>query len=271
MAAIRQQVKHRFADLGIDAFAEACLAAGLCDIPTARDEAQRVIRHLRSNAAGRAENNATRRLEKLWYDALALGVPHYGVYDGFDYVVEAWACWWVYSRDYLTRIQKLRNNLRVVDDIGPVARVYDVGCGVGFSTAALLRIFPEAEVIGTNLRGSKQWDVASLMAADYGFGLAEKITGPADLVFASEYFEHFDAPVAHLLTVLAQAQPRALLFANAFTSRAVGHFDWYVVDGQRIAGSQAQRRFREALRDHGYEKVDARLWNDRPQYWRKHA
>jgi hypothetical protein len=92
---------------------------------------------------------------------------------------------------------------------------------------------------------------------------------PADLVFASEYFEHFEEPIAHLVEVVELTRPRALLIANAFSAKSIGHFDEYVVDGRRVSGDVVGRRFNDTLRRIGYSKIETRLWNNRPAYWKR--
>ena len=60
-------------------------------------------------------------------------------------------------------------------------------------------------MFGTNLDGTLQMSVARTMAADYDFTMAgdpNDLAGPTDLVFASEYFEHIDAPISHLDMIL---------------------------------------------------------------------
>ena len=51
-----------------------------------------------------------------------------------------------------------------------------------------------------------------------------------DLIFASEYFEHFYEPIAHLKDILDNCNPKFLVCANGFTGDAIGHFDFYRVD-----------------------------------------
>ena len=47
-----------------------------------------------------------------------------------------------------------------------------------------------------------------------------------DLVFASDYFEHFESPIKHLNEVL-KVNPKLIVVANSFGSVSVGHFNIY--------------------------------------------
>ena len=154
--------------------------------------------------------------------------------------------------------------------------IVDLGCGIGCSTAALKEIFPKATVYGTNIKGTAQYKLAATLAQHYAFQMRDK-TSPlkADLLFASEYFEHFQNPIRHLEHVIRTYRPNALLIANAFGTRAIGHFEVYDCSsaqdyggGKRVSGKEARKIFKEALLALGYVKQKTKLWNNRPQYWK---
>jgi len=214
-------------------------------------------------------------LEARWYKSLENGnaAPDWGVYDVDAYMGELWVCWAVYSRKYLRNIRHPRSMVEggsVVEDLAPVKRVLDLGCGFGFTTAALRQLFPDAEVIGTNLDTAKQTRFARQLGEAHGFIVVPEVKRtPVDLVFASEYFEHFPAPIEHLEHVLEYADPRALLVANAFGTRAIGHFETYDVGGTQVSGKVASKAFAELLRERGYRKANTRMWNNRPTYWKR--
>lgn len=208
-------------------------------------------------------------LQERWYHSLT-GEPDYSVYDVPEYIAELWTCWAVYSRKYLRALSRPGSLPPggVVAALQPrTRRVLDVGCGFGVTTATLTRLFPDAAVTGTNLPGTVQWEVASRYGRGYGFPLVTDPT-PADLLFASEYFEHFPSPIEHLRDLLPAAQyPRALIIANTFNSPAIGHFTTYTDKGESLTGRQVSRRFNDALRSAGYRKVPTRMWNQRPTLW----
>lgn len=215
-----------------------------------------------------------------WYVSLSSGTPDYSVYGEDEYIAELWACWKVYSRTHLLNIQKPTS--LITDSITNKHQsdklIADLGCGFAYTTASFTQIFPNARVVGTNLDGTLQMDVAKTMAIDYGFtmfGDPSEIGEQADLVFASEYFEHFDRPLEHLDYVVSTINPRAMLIANAFGPIAIGHFRNYEVKMNEIIGyelieaKKTSKLFNERMKFHGYQKVKTKLWNNRPAYWEK--
>lgn len=212
------------------------------------------------------------RLEERWYRSLQDGAADYTVYDEDAYLVEAVHCWWAYSRPYL------RNCLKPASlppdgvwyRFEDASLIVDVGNGLGFTSAALRGLSPTAQVIGTNMPGSTQYRIASLLADAYGFTMvpdAAEIAGQPDLVWATEYFEHFDRPLDHANELIAALQPRAMLIANTFGGDATGHFDTYIVDGEELPCGKVGRLFNANLRRLGYRKVETKMWNARPTLW----
>lgn len=215
-----------------------------------------------------------------WYDSLNSGTPDYTVYGAYDYIAELWACWKVYSKQHLRNIQK-PNSLftrSISGDHMENRVIVDLGCGFAYTTAAITQIFNNAKVFGTNLEGTLQMDVAKQMAADYGFhmrGDPIELETEVDLAFASEYFEHFQNPIDHLDYVIKTINPKAMLIANAFGPKAIGHFDFYdvkineIVGYEKIDAKTAGRFFNDRMKYHGFTKVKTKLWNNRPAYWIK--
>ena len=266
---------------GFQAFLEICREMD-ADVEVIRRVAESEAAYFRGNVKLRKqlnfEGNAIEELVhgamSRWYESLRTGAPDYGVYDGVYYLGELWACWVVYSRKYLRGIvspKSLPDAGGVVRDCGEVKRVVDLGCGIGFSTAALRQMYPGAEVLGTNLDGTLQTDFARRMGSAHGFEVCPDVAHVGrrtDVVFASEYFEHIQDPVTHLLEVVKYLQPRVLILANSFGVVAVGHFDTYSICGEDAAPRSASLRLHRELRRLGYEKVQTKLWNSRPAYWR---
>jgi len=256
----------------IEQFLRECSAVGVADVNVIRRIAQQTIVHLRGTPISREVTELEQALQLRWYDSLAAGKADYGVYATDYYLGEMWACWSVYSRKYLTGILQPKSlpPYGILGHLGTVRRVVDLGCGIGFTTAALREIFPHADVGATNLNGTAQAEVARRMAKQFGFRLSETVEafkGPTDLVFASEYFEHIESPLDHLEEVLTTLTPRTLLVANSFGTRAIGHFNHYLVAGQPMPGHALSRMFNAALRHHGYRKMKTAMWNQRPAYW----
>lgn len=197
-------------------------------------------------------------LAARWYRSLAAGAPDMAIYDDPDYVGELWACWVLYSSRYVRLLAKL--------DLDPGV-VVDLGAGLGYSTAALVELYPRAVVEATD-RG-RSVPALRRVGARYGFDVFDRVGMDADLVFASEYFEHFVDPIGHLDEILERARPRYLVVANAFTGRAPGHFLFYVHAGEIVSGAEMTRRFHRRLRAAGYEQGPDRFWNERPRVFEK--
>ena len=212
------------------------------------------------------------QLEQDWYESLATGYPNYDLYDTDNYLAEVWYCYETYSKKYLREIQKERS----LPPFGIYAQnknaqlIVDLGNGLGITSAALTEMFPAATVIGTNVPNSSQYKMAQILANQYGFTMvsgADEIKQQADLLFASEYFEHFQNPIEHLLHVIENLKPKRMLIANTFTNNATGHFNFYVYQDQEINGKTMSRLFNATLRSLGYKKVITKMWNNRPAYW----
>lgn len=222
---------------------------------------------------------ALQALFDSWYTSLLTGTPDYSVYGHDDYIAELWACWKVYSKQHLRNIQKPKSLItHSISSCHTDSKVIvDLGCGFAYTTAAITQIFPDAKVYGTNLDGTLQMSVAKQMAIDYGFtmkGDPSELGEEVDLAFASEYFEHFDKPIDHLDFVIEMLNPKAMLIANAFGPKAIGHFDYYDVKTndivyERLTAKATGKVFNDRMKHHGYVKVKTKMWNNRPAYWVK--
>jgi len=211
------------------------------------------------------------RLERQWYTALSAGEIDWSVYNADEYLEELWYCWNTYSKQYLNSIVRsgMVNCASVFSAMGEIKGVVDLGCGIGYSTARLKQLYPSAAVFGTNFKGTPQAKVAEKLSGKYGFSIVsnvDEISMPIDLVFASEYFEHIQNPLDHLREIVQHLCPKYFIIANAFNTKATGHFTVYQ---ETICQSKISRIFWKALRELGYEKVKTKLWNNRPTFWRK--
>lgn len=193
-----------------------------------------------------------------WYLSLKNNEPDYSVYEGLEYVAEALNCYILYSKGYIRNL--LRLNL---DDVKTIA---DLGCGIGYSTALLAELFPGSKVIGTQLPGLQR-DIAEMKGADCGFTIEGSLSNYVDLVFASDYLEHFPNPTDHALSFL-QYKPKYLVLANSFAPTSTGHFDSYIIDGVGVDDKQAGRKFNNWLRKQGYAKLETGFYNGRPSVWK---
>lgn len=213
-------------------------------------------------------------LEKLWYDSLDNN-PNYSLYDSDDFIPELWTCWTIYSRRYLQKIQnpKSLNGVSIVNYINDADAVIDLGCGFGYTTAALKEIFIDKTVIGTNIKDTKQYKIAQNIGKECGFEviddiqiLKNKFRKP--LVFASEYFEHINNPIEHLKDINININPGYYLIANAFTAKSFGHFDYYLHNNTKYEAKHINKMFNYELLN-GYKKIKTKLWNNRPAFYVK--
>jgi len=221
------------------------------------------------------EENILTAFEERWYKSLEGNEPDFSIYDEENYLIELKKCWGVYSRKYLLAIDSPTSLVTksIVEDIGNIESIVDLGCGAGYTTAGLKEIFPSAVVYGTNLKDSKQYDLAVKLSETHNFKMIPDVAlfdKNCDLVFASEYFEHFRNPVDHLLEVLVTYKPKFLIIANSFNTKAIGHFDTYFYKGELHDSKKISRLFNKTLRDKGFYQVKTKLWNSRPSYWKKH-
>jgi len=223
----------------------------------------KALKYYKGDKSMKAALRQGQEIEKKWYDSLAKGKPDYSLYNDNYFMVEMWCCWVIYSRNYLVSIKKN------IDKFKGVNSVMDLGCGFGYTTSALTEIFPIAQVTGTQLKNTVQYRMATELGNKYGFTIQEEVTDHADLVFASEYFEHIEAPIDHLSDVLEACTPRILVIANSFGAKSMGHFNEYIVDGALIKNKKVGRLFNQKLRDSGYKQVKTGFWNNRPAIWVK--
>jgi len=211
-------------------------------------------------------------LENRWYKSLDSGYPDFSVYNDIYYLADTWVCWKKYSRTYIRNlISKNGSGAGSVKDlIGNISSVADLGNGIGYSTATLKEIF-DVKTYGTNLKGTIQWDICERISAISGFKLVESLEeiGSCDLVFASEYFEHFERPVEHLKDVIETLAPRHIIFANTFNSPSIGHFKSYLDGDKSYTGKAISRLFSSTLRGYGFTKVETNFFNNRPNYYRR--
>jgi SAM-dependent methyltransferase len=226
--------------------------------------------HLEQIAKGMTSNKVQNPLEQKWYKSIEAGNPDFSIYNSELYLAEAWACWAIYSRKYLKWVAASRARL-----FPGVTGVADLGCGTGITTAALAHVFPKAKVSGTQVAGTTQFKIAKLVEQESRsnfdiVGHTTEIKHRVNLVFASEYFEHFFEPVEHLKECLTALNlPETLIIANTFSAPSSGHFPLYKIGGKLIKNKQTSRHFHKALKDFGYESVKTDAWNNRPRIWKR--
>ena len=202
--------------------------------------------------------------------------PAYWIYGEPLYLSEVFVCWRKYSKKYCRFLKKLDDKVDLFSDLrqGGANSVVDLGCGMGFSTVALKKMFPSSKVYGTNLGGTFQYKVNKRIFDCEGIGLVDGNLnvpeGELGLVFASEFFEHLDKPLDFLLAFIAKHYPKWMVFANTFSvPDAIGHFRKYDIDGKMVEGKKVGRIFNKTLRSLGYEKVETGFFNGRPAVFKR--
>ena len=103
---------------------------------------------------------------------------------------------------------------RLLDAVGPVERVLEVGCGEGHVTARLARHFPLARLLGTDL-SPRIIDVARHDHPGIAFERCSvydlAALGTWDLVVACEVFEHLADPARALREVAAASRGHVIV------------------------------------------------------------
>jgi len=218
-------------------------------------------------------------LVEKWYNELKNNNIDYSVYDDDYYFTDLWACWHLFSKLYirnLTKKDSLKKNVSIYSYLKNINTVLDLGCGIGYTTAYLKLLFKNAEVYGTNLKGTKQYKFCESIGKKYNFNIVEDISAinkEIDFIFASEYFEHIEFATEHLKDIIEKLKPRYCYIANSFNTYSVGHFESYKYHNGFLISNYNQTEmskiFNKILRSSNYRKVKTKLWNDRPTLWEK--
>ena len=219
----------------------------------------------------------TKRIEEEWYESLRNCTPDYSCYDDEYYFIDLIACFVAYSRSYLRTIENAKSydgETSLLDYVESIEKVVDLGCGMGYTSAFLKQIWPNAQVYGTNIKNTKQYQFCEKVSSEYGFSIVEDtshIGQGVDFVFASEYLEHFERPLEHLDKVIRDLKPKFLFLANSFNTTSIGHFNQYKhssISGDiLIPANFASRTFNNHLSEKGYRQVKTKVWNNKPALW----
>lgn len=225
----------------------------------------------RSERAIKDDTDTIDPLERRWYASLKTGKPDYSVYEDPYYLADLWACWAEYSRKHvLTLAKTTKKSVALTSLINNPKTIVDIGCGLGYTTAGLKELWPNARVVGTDIKDTTQYKIATALSKLYGFEMVSEpyaVGEVADIAFASEYFEHFYEPVAELDRIVGAIQPKVFITANSFTGRAIGHFERYKIAGEVVENTKTARLFNGHLKTLGYRDLRRGYWNNKPRVW----
>lgn len=158
-----------------------------------------------------------------------------------------------------------------------IKTIVDVGAGIGLSTMFLADLFPSAKVYYNNITPSlqadffeahKRYTIASTFIPQ---AMTEKEMlqhGPFDMLFASEYFEHFEDPQQQTNFLLDQVGFKYLVINNSFNVKAYGHFKEFKCVGETLAPKQMSKMWLRTVRS-WYNELDVKCWNGRPKIFEK--
>ena len=238
------------------------------------------IKYHSSNKNKRKDLKVLQELESRWYKSLNSDNIDYSVYDDIYYFADLWVCWKKYSSEYLKAIISDKSmatksshgyyNLKSIRQELNVNSILDLGCGIGYTTIAIKEIFG-CKVFATNIKESKQWDFCKYIFSNQNditlFETVDNID-KVDMIFASEYFEHFEEPILHLINIIKKVEPKYIIFANTFTSKSIGHFNNYIHNGVSYSGKDISRLFSKTLKTYGFNKVITNCFNNRPNIYK---
>lgn len=247
-------------------------------IPINKDKAKKIIEETKKYYNGVLLDSYAKELEDKWYLSLEKHKPDYSVYGDKYYFTDIWCCWQMYSRNYvLTFIKSIlkKNSQKLIHYLNDVKVIVDLGCGLGFTTALLSHIFPNAKVFGTNIKGTDQYKFCEKLSNSFNFKMIEEDDMPKhiDLIFASEYFEHIEDAEQNIQKIIYKHNPKYLYLANSFNTKSVGHFLKYKFKGENSEVITDQknisRQFNNLLRCWGYDNIKLNNWNNKPRLWEK--
>lgn len=157
----------------------------------------------------------------------------YSFYDSKEYIWTTYTCWnsWTKNSTFLF--------INALKTIGyKPKRILDFGAGIGLSTLAIAKAFPEAEVLYYNV-GDIQYNVFESLRKSSGLtnvkATREYLNVDVDVYVAFEVFEHFANPEEVIRPIAEQESTKMICHASSFTQPGTGHFNQYRFEGKQFA------------------------------------
>ncbi len=156
-----------------------------------------------------------------------------------------------------------RRRVRAVREAveGPVRRLLDVGCGVGFFLSELGQAFPGAEALGVELGGpaADRAEGLGLIVHRVGFDALELPPGSVDVLCMNHLVEHLPDPAAALRRAAELVRPGGLIEIelprlDGWGRRWLGRWWWPHMPPQHIQLFSAVG-LRRALAEAGFSQV----------------
>ena len=209
-----------------------------------------------------------KELDNWWYD----NYPDFSRYKSYHYLYAGLNCFDRFSKPCAFYAKQYLGDRKIKS-------IVDVGAGIGLSTMLLAELFPEAKVYYNNITPSLQ---AEFFEAHKGYrannvqesarvaDITEKEMmqhGPFDMLFASEYFEHFEYPMRQTDFLLNQVGFKHLVINNSFNVKAYGHFKEFK-HNETLTPKKMSKFWLKTVRESYYE-LDVKCWNGRPKIFEK--
>jgi ubiquinone/menaquinone biosynthesis C-methylase UbiE len=127
---------------------------------------------------------------------------------------------------YHRHLRLSAERMRLVDG-GKGLRLLDAGCGTGASTAALLSVAPQADIVAVDASSgmlaeaaAKHWPASVRFVHSRIEDIAEAgVEGPFDGIFAAYLLRNLEDPEAQLREFLALLRPGATLAVHEYSVR----------------------------------------------------
>lgn len=203
-----------------------------------------------------------KELDDWWWDG---NYKDFSRYNSFHYLYAGLNCFNNYSKPCaFTAYEYLKDK--------NIQNIVDLGAGIGLSTMLLKDLFPDAGIYYNNLLDTIQY-AFFLKHSDGKIDTVDDKAmakyGPYDVLFASEYFEHFDWPINRLKFLRDEVGFKYLVVNNSFNVRAYGHFKEYFDEEENLIDPRAISRKWNKIIKNDYDQLKIKCWNGRPRIYMK--